>query len=305
MASTAMAGASGSEVAFAAARGRRRKAIWHRLALLVVLAALAGAIFAGLGFRNALRPPMVVRVALPLPGLPAGQRVRVLLLSDIHGGNPDMPPERLAGIVRQANELRPDLIVLAGDYHGGKVLDWPGMRLETAVGPLAGLRAPLGVYAVLGNHDTLRWTPWAFRRQGGPITLVNAHVDVGPLVVAGLESAERQPDIAATMAGIPAGRPVLLLMHEPEQLVRRQPGRPVLALAGHTHGGQILLPWIGAPGELVKGRLLCPRGLCELGGTPVYVTSGVGTSWLPMRIGVPPEMVLITLYSGRKSGTER
>jgi predicted MPP superfamily phosphohydrolase len=278
-----------------------RRWIGGILVMLVALGALLGVI----GWNEALRPPRLVQVALPLPGLAAGAEIRVLLLSDIHAGYPDMPPERLARIVAAANQIHPDLILLAGDYHGGKLFDWPGMRVEAAVGPLAALRAPLGVYAVLGNHDTSRWTPWAFERQGSPHPLVNAHVDVGPLVIAGLDSAAHEPDMAAALAGIAPGRPVLLLMHEPDQLLDDAPGRPVLALAGHTHGGQIVLPLLGPAGRLLWSPQPCRRGLCTLGGTRVYVTSGVGTSWLPMRIGVPPEMVLITLYSGRKSGTER
>jgi predicted MPP superfamily phosphohydrolase len=276
-------------------------------ALLLGLAALLalGLLVFALGLWNATRPPEIVRVTLPLPGLRPGTEVRVVLMSDLHAGRPDMPAARLSSIVAAANALRPDLILLAGDYQGGKLLDQPHTRIEDALAPLQDLRAPLGVIAIPGNHDGLRWTRWALARQGGPRFLVNAHVDVGPLVVAGVDSLAHVADPARALAGIPSGRPVLLLFHEPEMLERRAIGRPVLALAGHTQGGQIYIPGIGAPSVLFASPLPCRRGSCVLGGTPVYVTSGVGTSWLPVRFGVPPEMVLIRLVpAGSREPTD-
>ena len=268
-------------------------------ALGVCLALALG--FIGWGYWGATRAPVIVRHEYVLKGLPPGTRLTVLLFSDTHYGRPDMPAERLASIVAQANALKPDLILLAGDYIGGKMRD-AGSRphLEPAVRPFAALSAPLGVFAVLGNHDNGKWGPIVFAAQPGPRLLVNEQVDVGPLLIAGVNSTMHGADLRAALKGLPPRKPLLLLRHEGDSLAydRPPPGRSVLALAGHTHGGQILLPFLGSPGEWKLGEPLCRRGFCQLNGWPVLVTSGVGTSWLPLRINVPPEMVLITLVAG-------
>jgi predicted MPP superfamily phosphohydrolase len=269
------------------------------LARLLGLLLAAALVFVGVGYWGATRTPLVVEQAIPLQGLPSGTRLRVLLMSDTHFGGPDMPADRIEAIVDQANALKPDLILLAGDYNGGKIVRLPEKpRLEPALLPFARLRAPLGVHAAMGNHDSPKWTPIVLARQGSPRLLVNDHVDLGPVVLAGINSVEHGADFAGTLARIPPGpKPILVLRHEGDWLAgERPPGsRPVLVLAGHTHGGQILLPLIGSPGDLVLGGTACRRGLCRINGWPLYVTSGVGTSWLPLRIGVPPEMVLLTL----------
>jgi predicted MPP superfamily phosphohydrolase len=268
-------------------------------ALGICLALALG--FAGWGYWGATRAPVVVRHEHVLKGLPTGMRLKLLLLSDTHYGQPDMPDERLAAIVEQANALKPDLILLAGDYIGGKTFD-SGDRphLEPAVRPLSALSAPLGVFAVLGNHDNGKWGPIVFAAQARPRLLVNHQADVGPLVIAGVNSTRHGADFHADGANVPPGKPLLLLRHEGDFLLHDSPppGRSVLALAGHTHGGQILLPLLGSPGEWMLGEPRCRRGLCHLNGWPLYVTSGIGTSWLPLRINVQPEMVLITLVDG-------
>ncbi len=282
---------------------------------LAACAALA-LLFLGVGFWNATRTPEVVQVRLPLAGLPAGREIRVLHISDTHYGYPDMRTRRLLAVTRQANALKPDLIVLTGDYMGGKLLDKPRSWLEEALPPLAALEAPLGVYAVLGNHDEPAWTPRVMARQLRPKLLVNESADIGPLTVVGLSSVMHRPDLAKALKGVQPGRPLLILRHEGDAMRHepRRPANPALVLAGDTHGGQVRFPVVGSLGDLLTGTPLCPRGACVIGGWHVFVNSGVGTSVLPIRYGVPPEMVLITLYSpglpadhstGRKSGTER
>ena len=271
-------------------------------------------LFFGLGYWNATRTPEVVAVRLPLAGLPPGREIRVLQLSDLHFGYLDMGPARLGRIIAQANALKPDLIVLTGDYHGGKLLDKPSSRLEAALGPLAALRAPLGVFAVTGNHDQPYWTARLLRQQKRPTLLVNRAVDVGPLAVVGLQSAARGADPAvatAAMAAVPKEKPILLIRHEGDFMPYvPHPPNPVLVLAGHTHGGQVVLPLLGSIGDHWPAPPHCRRGLCRLGDWRVYVSSGLGTSVLPIRYGVPPEMVLLTLYpagqpAGRNPSTER
>ncbi|MGL6043254.1 MAG: metallophosphoesterase, partial [Sandaracinobacteroides sp.] len=218
------------------------------LAWLLGIAVAAGLLLFGWGYWGASRTPVVAEGTHRLPGLAAGTRLRVLLLSDTHFGFPDMPRARLEAIVSQANGLKPDLILLAGDYNGGKLFDFaPSPKLEPALEPLAALSAPLGVFAVRGNHDSVRWTRFVLDRQGTPKLLINSSIDVGPVVVAGVDSVAHGANLRATLAGLPAGeKPVLLLRHEGDPLSKAAApsgGRAFLALAGHTHGGQILLPF--------------------------------------------------------------
>ncbi len=293
------------------------------LAALLLLVALVVA----LGYRNALTEPIVVQQRLPLAGLQ--QPLRVVLVSDIHYGWPDMRTRRLNSIVTRINAQHPDLVLLAGDYMGGKWLDWPRSWLEEALPPLAALHAPLGVFAAEGNHDNRPWTRRVIARQIAPKLLVGEVVDTGPVVVAAFpSSAYVSPGALQTaMVGkLPRNKPALLLMHEPEQLryIKVKPRPGILALAGHTHGGQVVLPLVGALSERFHGRFDCRRGFCHINGWPVVVTSGLGTSTLPIRFGVPPEILVLTLVpggplpaagnretpsahqaAGRKSGTER
>jgi hypothetical protein len=267
------------------------------LARGAALAAALVLLFVGAGLWNATRPPVVVQVAHKLPGLPPGTRLRVLLLSDIHYGHPDMGTARLNAIVRLANAQKPDLVLLAGDYMGGKLLDWPRVWLEQALPPLAALEAPLGVFMVMGNHDEPTWLPRVLARQRGPTLLDDQAVDLGPLVLVGLDSTDHGSDFMKALRSAPPGKPRLLLMHEGDRFAFAGPptGTATLSLAGHTHGGQVVLPLVGNLGELLLGPSHCWRGACTVNGWPLLVTSGVGTSWLPVRHGVPPEMLLIEL----------
>jgi hypothetical protein len=267
------------------------------LRAFALVATLALAFFAG-GFWNATRPPAVVLASLQLPGLPAGTKLSVLLFSDTHFGRPDMPASRLDAIVNQANALKPDLILLAGDYSGGKLIGFePTVRMEPAVRPFARLKAPLGVWAVNGNHESLKWSAYVFGHQPSPRLLVNSHVDLGPLLLAGAGSSTQIAGYAGMLAALPPGKPVLLLLHEGDALIylNRPKQLSALALAGHTHGGQVVLPLLGSLGSSFLGAPHCLRGPCNVNGWPLYVTSGVGTSWLPIRYGVPPELVLLTI----------
>ncbi|QMW21965.1 metallophosphoesterase [Sandaracinobacteroides saxicola] len=261
---------------------------------VLALLALGLILLLGKGVWNATRDPVVVRATIPVAGLT--RPVTVALLSDTHSGHPDMPRARLERIVAQANALRPDLILLAGDYHGGKTLDWPRTKLETALNPFAALRAPLGVFAVLGNHDEPGWTRWVLRRQGGtPRLLVNETVDLGPLLLGGADSLSRSVMVQRMFPARHGRKPRLLLVHEPDYW-RWAPNIAVdLTLSGHTHGGQIVLPLVGTPWEWFTGPMGCRRGLCTADNHRIFITSGVGTSWLPVRFGVPPEIALLTL----------
>jgi predicted MPP superfamily phosphohydrolase len=267
-----------------------------RLVLPLVMAVvLAAAILAVVMYRNALATPVVAPYDVTVPGW-TGAPLRVVQLSDIHMGVPDMPATRVAALVRQVNALHPDLVALTGDYHDGKLIDRPSGNLDDAVRPLRELRSRLGTFAVRGNHDEPYWTPRVLPRYGMTY-LQNSHADAGPVVVAGVDDLSTgSPDIAAALAGITPGKPVILLMHEPDGFAGVPPS-VALTLAGHTHGGQVRLPLLGA--LLTNTRLGYVRGRYVVGGRTLIVSSGVGTSGLPIRLGVPPEIVVVTLHAPR------
>lgn len=222
--------------------------------------------------------------------------LRIVQLSDTHAGPPDMPLARLQAIIVQANALRPDLVVLTGDYQGAKLLaPVVDSNLDDVVRPFAALRSRLGTYAVRGNHDNARWSPLVLPRYRMTY-LQNRWADAGPVIIAGIDDLTMgNPDVGAALKGIPTGKPVIMLMHEPDSFPDVPPS-VALTVAGHTHGGQIVLPLVGAlvvPSPYDRHHL---RGLFVAGGRRLIVSSGVGTTALPLRLGVPPEIVLITLH---------
>lgn len=267
-----------------------------------------GAALALFGLGYAVQDPVVARYTVAVPGL--RQPLRLVQLSDIHASRFDMPAERLRRIVAMANALHPDLIVLTGDYISGYPTQWTPQRVRAALAPLAALSAPCGIVAVLGNHDGKAMTRAAF--AGTPVhLLVGDSHDAGPVVIAGaddlLQENRAVTGLRLAIAAVPAGKPIIAIAHEPDFL-KWLPPRTTLVIAGHTHGGQIVLPLFGS---LPRNAFLDAhrRGLYREHGQTLVVSSGLGTSVLPMRLGVPPEITEITLvpaYSvGRNSGTDR
>ncbi len=246
------------------------------------------------GLAEAVQDVRLVRYRVAIAGLAAP--LRVVQLSDSHANWVNMPPVRLRRIVAAINARHPDLVVLTGDYTSGLALTWPDMWLSAAVAPFDLIRAPLGVVAVPGNHDDPHWLRLLLA-QGRVKLLAGSSVDVGPLVLAGAESMATPPDplgnLARGIARVPPGKPVIALAHEPYAF-RTLPARVPLLIVGHTHGGQIRLPVIGTrrTDAYFDSHL---RGVYREHGQVMIVSSGVGTSILPLRIGVPPEIVEIEL----------
>jgi predicted MPP superfamily phosphohydrolase len=209
-----------------------------------------------------------------------------------------MSAARLRGIVARVNALRPDLVVLTGDYVGDKTLGGTPLAAAEAVSPFGNLRPRIGTFAVLGNHD--HWFDpaglAAALRRSGIHVLTNEHVSAGPVIVAGVDDEfTGRADLARAPRGINADRPVILLSHSPD-VFPEVDGRVGVTVAGHTHGGQIALPFIGALATASKYGKRYAHGHVVESGRHLIVSAGLGTSLLPLRIGVPPEIVLVTIH---------
>ncbi len=258
-------------------------------ALLIAAAALLVA-----GLAGAVADPVVVNYRVPIEGL--SRPLRVVQLADIHGSEIDMPTRRIGRIVALANAQKPDLVVIPGDLVGGKLFEPEPMRVWRVIAELQKLRAPLGRVAVMGNHDAQTWTPAAFAGTGLTL-LAGSYIDVGPLLVAGADSRAHLPPPApglnAAIAAAPPGKPLISLSHEPETFQEIQ-GRSQLHFAGHTHGGQVWLPpgWHFYLNPFLEAHR---RGLFRENGRWLLVSSGLGTSIVPLRLGVPPEIVVVDL----------
>jgi predicted MPP superfamily phosphohydrolase len=245
---------------------------------------------------------VVRRQTIQVDRWPQGMRpLRVVCVGDIHGGSPHIDREKIHTLVTLINEQEPDLVALLGDYVIMGVVGGTFMEPADFADALRGIQAPLGVYAVLGNHD------WWYNgpRMAKALTDVGYHVlenqtvplslDGHPFYVAGLEDEwTRRPDPQKVLSQIPAGAPALVLAHNPDVFPRLPPVNGV-TLAAHTHGGQVRFPLMGAPIVPSRYRQRYVRGYVEEGNQKLFVTSGIGTSLLPLRFGVPPEIAVITL----------
>ncbi|WP_313805425.1 metallophosphoesterase [Sphingobium sp.] len=253
---------------------------------------------------NARAMPIVRRldVTLPFPADASPRPVTVALMTDSHLSGPDNSPERMARIVAQVNGLKPDLIVLGGDYigdaKGGATYD-----PVQSIAPFAALRAPLGVVAVLGNHDA-RKHALISRRQWhdlfgriGIHLLDNQAVRRGPLAIGGLRDIYTgRPDIPRTLDAMQAlgGAPVML-SHGPDAFPLL-PDRSMLTLVGHTHCGQVALPFVGIVYVPSRYGTRYACGVYREGARTMVVSAGVGTSGLPIRLLAPPDVWLITIH---------
>jgi len=254
-------------------------------------------------FHVATSDPIVRSTTLDVRGLAAP--VRLVLLSDIHVGGPDMPPRRVKRIVAQINALRPDLILIAGDFVSDKRIASRQYSAADAVAPLARFKARFGVVAVLGNHDHWRDAA-AVRlelRKANIGVLDNDAIRVGPLTIGGVDDPFTGNDnlgrALVRMQSMP--QPRILLSHSPD-VFPRVPENIVLTLAGHTHCGQIRLPIIGALSTMSNYGERYACGRIDEHGRTLIVSSGLGTSLLPLRLGAPPDFWLIELRPKKIGG---
>ncbi len=249
------------------------------------------------------------------PGSHALDGLCIAVLTDLHVGSPWNGIDNLARIVAVTNAARPDLVLLAGDYVIKGVVGGRFVPPETIAPRLHELRAPLGVFAVLGNHDwwlgaprvraalhdagitTLDDRAIAIERpRRGAIPDDGAHDD-GPrhFWLAGVSDFWEGPhDVHRALRDVADGAPVIAFTHNPD-VFPHVPARVALTIAGHTHGGQVWLPLVG--------RLVVPSrygqryaiGHVVERGRHLFVSPGIGTSIIPVRFGVPPEVSIVTL----------
>jgi predicted MPP superfamily phosphohydrolase len=278
-----------------------------------------GASTAAYGFGEPLLQLRVARYDITPKQWPADFQLRIAVIADLHACDPWMSLERIEAIVERTNALDADIIVLLGDYVAGHRRVTRTIPASEWAGVLAGLKAPLGVHAILGNHDW--WDDKTAQRDGqGPTVARRALEAAGipvyendaqrltkggrPFWLAGLGDqlayapARRfRPvrrigvdDLSATLRKVTDAAPVILLAHEPD-IAARVPARVALQLSGHTHGGQVRLfgwsPVTPSGPKLVYGHI---RMNCD-----VIISGGLGCSIMPFRLGVPPEIVLVTL----------
>ena len=239
----------------------------------------------------------VTRVEIPVPRLPAAFAGKtVALLSDIHHGD-HVSIDFVRKAVRMTNALKPDLVALCGDYiyHGPQFI-------RPCCLALGELTAPLGVYAVLGNHD--RWEgadeTWSAFAETSVQNLTNTGVWLkegdARMRVAGVGDLWTEPqDMGSAVGDMREDETCLLLCHNPDYTEQIFDPRIGLVLSGHTHGGQVQLPVIGAPITPSRCGQKYLQGLVRTPYTQVYISHGVGTIWPPVRFYCRPEIVLITL----------
>lgn len=254
------------------------------------------------GHLNATADPIVRRATIMLAHWPAGTPpVRLVLISDVHIGNSVMDPARLERIVRQIDGLKPDLVLMAGDFAAGRDSVQAGGAVSRMAMPLSHLKAPLGVFATLGNHD--EWADpklvAATLARAGVTVLDNQAVRRGPLIIGGIGDSvtghQSVPKTAAAMAKLRGAH--IVFTHSPD-LARKLPPDMPLLLAGHTHCGQVVLPFYGPVAEVSSPRYRC--GIVRENGRIIVVTAGLGASVVPLRFGAPPDLWLLTLGPPRR-----
>jgi uncharacterized protein len=275
----------------------------------------SGAVFlgaSGLGvYSVAIEPNFfldVARYRVTPAGWPAGLSLRITVIADLHACEPWMPAARVEKIARVTNSLQPDMTVLLGDFAGGTSIATGPVTPQQWGEALSGLHAPLGVHAVLGNHDWWHGALPHMRGDGGEsirraLRQMGASVmendvlrltkDGQPFWLIGLADQMTEwhgvkigfrghDDLDGALAKVTDERPVIMLAHEPH-IFRRTPRRVALTLSGHTHGGQVYPPFIGPMAAKLR-----------FGATPVYghvvkderhivVSAGLGESTLPVR----------------------
>lgn len=227
---------------------------------------------------------------------PAFEGFRITQLTDIHHSR-ILGISEVRRVISLAQQTRPDMFVLTGDYSTTY-----RRYIEPCAEALATLSAPEGVWAVLGNHDHYtdpELTTRALERNHIAV-LNNAHTTLrrgsDSLQLSGIDDwSWNATDWTRAFSGLEAKAPTILLSHQPTVLDLEQTRKVSLIISGHTHGGQLRFPLIGAPASRFTNDLKYARGLFQRGETQLYVSSGTGVIGLPLRFGVRPEIAVLRL----------
>jgi predicted MPP superfamily phosphohydrolase len=281
---------------------------------------LAGAALTGYAF--AIEPGFRLRIqrhAFTPPNWTPGLKLKVVCLADPHLGEPHMPLSRWRKIIETANALKPDLVLLLGDYTATHRFVTRAIPVNEIAHACTALVAPLGVYTINGNHDW--WSDaGAQQRKSGPIATQDAFEEHGiralvneaerlekdgmPFWLSGTDSIvaiktdrpghfEGRDNLAAALAAITDDAPVIHMAHEPD-LFTEIPARVSLTVSGHTHGGQVrLFGWSPVVPSSYGNRFAW--GHIVEDGRHLVVSGGLGCSIMPVRFGMPPEITLLEL----------
>jgi predicted MPP superfamily phosphohydrolase len=264
----------------------------------------------------------VTRYAITPPAWPSGLQLKIALISDLHACEPTMPARRIEEIVAVTNGLGADAVLLLGDYEASQRVMQRSLMPDEWAPILAQLKAPLGVHAILGNHDywddleaqASRRRPVrgrvALEKAGVPVyenDVVRLEKDGQGFWLAGLADqiayitgqrngftqCEGLDDLGGTLAKVTDDAPVILMAHEPDIFVQ-VPVRVALTVSGHTHGGQVrLFGWSPIVPSAYGNRYA--YGHVVEDERSLVVSGGLGCSILPVRFGVPPEIVIVEL----------
>ncbi len=232
---------------------------------------------------------------------PEHREMRIAILTDLHVGAPHMGVDKLKRVVEYTNRENPDLVVILGDLVIDEVVGGQFVEPEPIAEQLKGLRAPQGVVAVLGNHD---WSYNGVRvtealKQAGIVVLENGARrielnDQSFWIVGIADLWTRQPDINGSLRQVDETNPVILITHNPD-IFPDVPPRVSLTLAGHTHGGQVNIPIVGRPVVPSRFGQRYAMGHIIEHGRHMFVSGGIGTSIIPVRFRVPPEIIIMKL----------
>src|SRR3954464_13289996 len=229
--------------------------------------------------------------------------VRIAILTDLHIGSPFNDLAKLHDVVEQTNAAHADVICILGDLVIQGVAGGRFVPPEQIAGELRALRSSTGGFAVLGNHDG--WLDHdrvkrALEQNGIPVieeSAVRIETPAGPLWIAGISDLwTGVHDVHAALGSVKDDAPVILLTHNPD-VFPDVPRRVALTLAGHTHGGQVRLPFIGRPIVPSQFGQRYAAGHVIEGGRHLFVATGVGTSILPVRFRVPPDITVLAVTS--------
>ncbi len=242
------------------------------------------------GFLYERRQLEVTYADVPVSGLPdALSGLRIGLMTDLHRSL-TVPREDVDRAVRLMRREQPDLIVLGGDYVSWQNRDY----VDDVADALSPLTAPHGVFAILGNHDDEREMPAALTARGIEVlTDARTHREIAGegLELVGLKFwTRRATDVIRVLSGTMG--PAILLAHDPRRLIEAVALNLPVILSGHTHGGQIILPGLGA---VAARKFPIASGLLTRENTSLFVSRGVGTVYVPFRLNCPPEIAVLTL----------